>query len=117
MSGTATPHPLARLRALLNLSGEPSWEIVVDWLLDAMRPAGPHPVLILQGPTGSGKSCAARLLASILELFAQIPDVHVDSVAEAVEMLIPHVLGDHGPRQHNSAVAHEILKQRELLAR
>jgi len=59
--------PLATFRALLNLDTSADWLRCLAWLLAAFRPDGPHPVLILQGPSASGKSLAARLLRSIVE--------------------------------------------------
>ena len=40
---------------------------IVAWLLNARRPIGPYPILILQGPPGSAKSTTARLLRAILD--------------------------------------------------
>lgn len=37
------------------------------WLLSAFRPSGPYPILILRGPSGSGKSCAARALRALTD--------------------------------------------------
>jgi energy-coupling factor transporter ATP-binding protein EcfA2 len=37
------------------------------WLTAALRPVGPYPILVLTGPSGSGKSLAANLLRSILD--------------------------------------------------
>jgi hypothetical protein len=38
-----------------------------DWMLAAMRPTGPYPILVLQGAPGSGKSTLARLLRQTLD--------------------------------------------------
>ena len=53
----------------------------------------------------------------VVDLRAEIADVDVDDVAEAVEVLVPDVLGDHGPREHVTLVAHQVLEQGELLGR
>lgn len=37
------------------------------WLLAAMRPKGPYPVLLLQGEQGSAKSTTARVLRSLVD--------------------------------------------------
>ena len=60
-------NPLEILRACLNLSSRPDWLRCLAWLLNALRPDGPFPVLILQGPPGSGKTFAARLLRSVID--------------------------------------------------
>lgn len=37
------------------------------WLLAALRPSGPYPILILQGPHASGKTLLARMLHSLVD--------------------------------------------------
>ena len=59
--------PLETLRSCLNLASDGDWLRCLDWLLAALRPDGPHPVLILQGPPGSGKSFAARVLRTFVD--------------------------------------------------
>ena len=44
------------LRQLLNVPNENDWVLVVSWLLGALRPERPYPVLVLQGEQGSAKS-------------------------------------------------------------
>ncbi|SPF46380.1 hypothetical protein SBA4_3510001 [Candidatus Sulfopaludibacter sp. SbA4] len=44
------PAPLDTLRSCLNLPTRTAWLRCLAWLLAAFRPAGPYPVLILQGP-------------------------------------------------------------------
>lgn len=58
--------PLETLRSCLNISSE-GWRRCLAWLLAALQPDGPHPVLILQGPSGSGKSFAARVLRTLVD--------------------------------------------------
>lgn len=54
------------LRKFVNVSDE-DWHLVVAWLVAAMRPQGPYPVLALFAEQGSGKSTAARLLRSLVD--------------------------------------------------
>ena len=58
---------LESLRSFLNIPSRVDWLRCLAWLLAALRPHGPLPVLILQGPPGSGKSFAARVLRSIVD--------------------------------------------------
>jgi len=58
---------LAPLRSLLHIEDEPSWDNIVTWLTNTLRPAGPYPILVLDGPTGSGKSVAANILKSVID--------------------------------------------------
>ena len=40
---------------------------VLTWLISALRPAGPYPVLVLRGPAASGKSFLARALRTLID--------------------------------------------------
>ncbi|HYW84824.1 MAG TPA: hypothetical protein VFB30_16290, partial [Spirochaetia bacterium] len=64
----ASPAPaLDILRSCLNLPSRAAWLRCLAWLLAALRPNGPFPFLILQGPPSSGKSFAARVLRSMID--------------------------------------------------
>ena len=65
----ASPAPAAleALRSFLNVSSRADWLRCLAWLLSALRPNGPFPPLILQGPPGSGKTWAARLLRFLID--------------------------------------------------
>lgn len=68
----ALPLPLADgsldpLRDLLNLQQETDWQLVVGWLLGALRPVGPYPILILQGEHGTAKSTVAKILKYLID--------------------------------------------------
>jgi len=60
------PAVLLELRALLNVTDE-AWPLVVGWLVACYFPAIPHPVLMLGGEQGTGKSTAARLMVSLID--------------------------------------------------
>jgi hypothetical protein len=62
----ADPAELLNLRKLLNVDDE-TWPLVVGWALAATFPLIPHPVLLLGGEQGTGKSSAARLLLSLVD--------------------------------------------------
>jgi hypothetical protein len=63
----ATSHQLlSTLQRLLHLSVADSHRTLV-WLLAALHPQGPHPILVLDGPPSSGKSTAARMLRALID--------------------------------------------------
>ena len=55
------------LRELLNLQQEEDWNLLVGWLLGALRPVGPYPILILQGEHGTAKSTVAKILKYLID--------------------------------------------------
>jgi 5S rRNA maturation endonuclease (ribonuclease M5) len=57
---------LAPLAALLNTS-ETTFRLLIGWLLAALIPGIPHPVLALLGEQGTAKSTTARLLAGLID--------------------------------------------------
>lgn len=62
--------PLAELlRPLLPPAEDPDEALVLlaGWMLSALHPTGPYPVLVLDGPEGSGKSSLGYLLRSCLD--------------------------------------------------
>src|ERR1035438_4470680 len=61
--------PLDTLRSTLNLGApnSPDWLRCLAWLLAALRPGGPYPILILRGPSGCGKSLAGRILRTLVD--------------------------------------------------
>ncbi len=74
---TALTHPLpvpdgdatagvTQLRRLLNV-GEDGFGLIVAWLLTALIPDIPHPILALTGEQGTAKSTAARFLVSLID--------------------------------------------------
>jgi Bifunctional DNA primase/polymerase, N-terminal len=57
------------LRRFVNIrdEDEASWRLLAAWLVQAFRPKGLYPVLILQGEQGSAKSTVERLLRALLD--------------------------------------------------
>lgn len=55
-----------QLRDFLNVDDN-TWRLVVAWLISALRPTGPYPVLALFAEQGSGKSTAGRLLRELID--------------------------------------------------
>ena len=54
------------LRQILNFD-ESDWVLVLCWITFCFIPYHPHPILILQGEQGSGKSFASRTLKSLVD--------------------------------------------------
>ena len=64
-----TPDPSSwplLLRSFINVHDE-HWPLVLGWLVAALRPRGPYPILCLHGEQGSAKSTAALLLRSLVD--------------------------------------------------
>jgi len=65
------PHPsldgdIGDLYSMVNVREE-DLPLLAGWLLGALYPRGPYPILLLQGPPGSAKSTLARTLKSIAD--------------------------------------------------
>jgi hypothetical protein len=56
-----------QLRTLVNVADERDFVAVVGWLLAALSPHGPYPVLVLSGEQGSAKSFMAALLRGLVD--------------------------------------------------
>lgn len=68
----ALPHPVPGgcvedLRRFVNVGTDHDWRVVVAWLIAALFPTGPYPVLVLQGEQGSAKSTLARVLRALVD--------------------------------------------------
>jgi hypothetical protein len=57
---------LAELAGLINVPPA-DWPLLLAWLVAALFPDIPHPVLLLRGEHGTAKSSAARLLTSLID--------------------------------------------------
>jgi hypothetical protein len=58
---------LAALRPFVNIASDDDWRLVVSWLLMALRPTGPYPVLVVYGEQGSAKSSLVRVLRALVD--------------------------------------------------
>jgi hypothetical protein len=68
----ALPRPMLggsieELRAFVNLPDGRSWYLLIGWLIGALQPKGPYPLLVLQGEQGSAKSTLARILRLLID--------------------------------------------------
>lgn len=59
------------LRPFLNVgsddAGVSAWRLIIAWLVAALRPIGPYPVLSLTGEQGTAKTTLARLLRALID--------------------------------------------------
>ncbi len=55
------------LRRVLNVPRGAPWILTQAWMVQAMRPTGPYPPLIVDGEQGSGKSWLGRILRYIID--------------------------------------------------
>ena len=58
---------LEELRTVINIPDDDDFKRVVGWLLGALRPRGPYPVLAFVAEQGSGKTAAARMLCALVD--------------------------------------------------
>lgn len=66
------PTPIAggsvdELREFVNLSNDPDWVMFICWVIAALRPTGPFPVLCVSGEQGSAKSTLCRVARSLID--------------------------------------------------
>ncbi|MGE5483624.1 MAG: hypothetical protein ACM3X4_01250 [Ignavibacteriales bacterium] len=55
------------LREYVNVPDDASFLLLVSWIVGALNPAGPYPILVLQAEQGTGKSFAARIIRSLID--------------------------------------------------
>lgn len=66
------PHPIPggrveELRRFVNVGTDHDWRVLIAWLVAALFPTGPYPILVLQGEQGSAKSTVARVLRALVD--------------------------------------------------
>ncbi len=57
---------ITELRRFVNVA-ETDWPLVLGWLVAAVYPSGPYPVLCFSAEQGSGKSTTARVLRALVD--------------------------------------------------
>ncbi len=55
------------LRSFINVASDRDWALLIAFLVGALRPTGPYPVLVLTGEAGSAKSTTARLIRRLVD--------------------------------------------------
>lgn len=68
----AIPEPVSggtvdELRPLVNIEDNRAWVLIVGWLVMALSPRGPYPVLLLGGEHGAAKTWTANLLRGLVD--------------------------------------------------
>jgi hypothetical protein len=58
---------IERLREFVNVRSNEDFALIVGWLVGALHPRGPYPVLILHGEQGAAKTTTARVLRSLVD--------------------------------------------------
>ena len=55
------------LRTVLHLAEDRDWILLLAWLVGAVHPSGPYPILGLTGEQGTAKTTTGRMLRSLLD--------------------------------------------------
>src|SRR5688572_14092273 len=58
---------LEELRPFVNVGSDRDWLLLQAWLLAAMWPRGPYPILAINGEQGSAKSTVSKLLVRLID--------------------------------------------------
>ena len=58
---------IAELRRIVNVDDDADFVLIVSWLVAAIYPDGPFPVLALDGEQGSGKSTISKMLRRLVD--------------------------------------------------
>lgn len=55
------------LRNWINCQSENDWMLCLSWIMAALCPEGPYPILVLSGPPGAAKSTTAKVIRSLVD--------------------------------------------------
>jgi hypothetical protein len=55
------------LRDFVNVGSDGDFQLLVGFIIGALRPCGPYPILVLHGEQGSAKSTTTRVLRSLID--------------------------------------------------
>src|SRR5438876_7436749 len=55
------------LNSFLNVASRDDFVLIIAWLLAALRPSGPYPLLAISGEQGSAKTVLSKLLKALID--------------------------------------------------
>ena len=55
------------LRGFINIGSDQQWVLILAWLISALWPEGPYPILIVNGEQGSAKSTLVKILKMLID--------------------------------------------------
>ena len=58
---------IEQLKQFVNFASDDDFKLMVGWMVGALNPQGPYPILVLQGEAGSAKSTTARVLRDLVD--------------------------------------------------
>jgi putative DNA primase/helicase len=58
---------IEELREFINVNTDADFMLVVAWIVNALRPRGPYPILAISGEAGTGKSLVSRMIRSLVD--------------------------------------------------
>jgi hypothetical protein len=58
---------IQELEEFINVESREDWILLVSWIIAALRPRGPYPVLTLNGEQGSAKSSVSRIIKALID--------------------------------------------------
>jgi hypothetical protein len=67
MGAEGGAHPLGRLREHVRPKSGEDLALLLAWMVQALRPAGPYPILVLTGEQGSGKTSTMKMVRSLVD--------------------------------------------------
>jgi hypothetical protein len=80
------------LRTLINASQEEVWILALSWLVGALHPTGPYPILILQGEQGTAKTTFSRIIRDLIDpnksSIRTVPRLEQDIILAASNSLV-----------------------------
>jgi hypothetical protein len=58
---------LSELQQFIRLKSEEDFALLIAYLVQALRPQGPYPILVFTGEQGTGKSTASRMVRALID--------------------------------------------------
>jgi energy-coupling factor transporter ATP-binding protein EcfA2 len=65
--GEEKTNPLSLLRKHVRVKSDEDFALLLAWIVQALRPEGPYPILVLTGEQGSGKTTTAKMIRSLVD--------------------------------------------------